>query len=209
MTKRKPNTNRSGFTLIELLIVVAIIGILAAIAVPNFLNAQIRAKYSRVLADMKNISTAIEMYSFDEGRAPIGSLEGMSMGLWQHGLRRALDRLTTPISYMSSIPRDPFMESPGGSRESDTDRTQFTYNCMQNPDWRAGNYQFAFDAGFTWYMFSPGPANTQGAPWPDYMIAANNSAYGGSESPTDRIFEASNGITSEGWIVWTNKGCYP
>ena len=60
----------SGFTLIELLIVVAIIAILAAIAVPNFLEAQTRAKVSRVKADQRSLATAIESYSIDWNTYP-------------------------------------------------------------------------------------------------------------------------------------------
>src|SRR5690606_31388316 len=59
-----------GFTLIELLIVVAIIAILAAIAVPNFLEAQTRAKVSRVRNDMRTMATAAEAYRVDNNDYP-------------------------------------------------------------------------------------------------------------------------------------------
>ena len=64
---------RTGFTLIELLIVVAIIGILAAIAVPNFLNAQTRAKVARTESDMRAIDQAIRMYQLDNNLYPVRS----------------------------------------------------------------------------------------------------------------------------------------
>ncbi|MBN2329803.1 MAG: prepilin-type N-terminal cleavage/methylation domain-containing protein [Candidatus Omnitrophica bacterium] len=100
---------QKSFTLIELLIVVAIIGILAAIAVPNFLSAQIRAKVARAEADMRNISTALESYRLDNNFYPPASLADGSTR------RKVFDRyvnLTTPVAYMSTIPFDPFFERP-------------------------------------------------------------------------------------------------
>jgi len=62
--------DKRGFTLIELLIVVAIIGIIVAIAIPNLLNAIQRAKQKRTMADMRSIGTALEAYAVDYNRYP-------------------------------------------------------------------------------------------------------------------------------------------
>ncbi|MBM3333640.1 prepilin-type N-terminal cleavage/methylation domain-containing protein, partial [Candidatus Sumerlaeota bacterium] len=62
---------KKGFTLIELLIVVAIIAILAAIAVPNFLEAQIRAKVVRIKTDFRNLLLAMSAYHVDWNSYPL------------------------------------------------------------------------------------------------------------------------------------------
>ena len=62
--------NSKGFTLIELLIVVAIIGIIVAIAIPNLLNAIQRAKQRRTMGDMRSAATAVEAYAVDLNRYP-------------------------------------------------------------------------------------------------------------------------------------------
>jgi prepilin-type N-terminal cleavage/methylation domain-containing protein len=109
-----------GFTLIELLIVVAIIAILAAIAVPNFLEAQVRAKVSRVRADIRSVATALESYTVDNNRAPLMrhrvagqrpvldfvSPTGATARSWPQATLPI--ELTTPIAYITSLLDDPF-----------------------------------------------------------------------------------------------------
>lgn len=101
---------KNGFTLIELLIVVAIIAILAAIAVPNFLEAQVRSKTSRAVADLRTFATALEAYAVDNNHyaVPFPNVrQGAANNLTGTNVP---NELSTPIGYISSSQNieDPF-----------------------------------------------------------------------------------------------------
>jgi prepilin-type N-terminal cleavage/methylation domain-containing protein len=64
----KLNKRRAGFTLVEIMIVVAIIALLAAIAVPGFLRARKRSQASRILNDLRMIDAAVDQYAIETNR---------------------------------------------------------------------------------------------------------------------------------------------
>jgi prepilin-type N-terminal cleavage/methylation domain-containing protein len=201
-----------GFTLIELLIVVAIIAILAAIAVPNFLEAQTRSKTSRVKADQRSLATALEAYYIDNNSYPAvatsdagsGNYGSNELPLASAGLRAMpslrrkannadqLHTLTTPVSFITSIFTDPFADTRGG-----------TFSYSTNGPFKSG-----------WLVWSFGP-DTDEASSSDMLLTGTpenyveDTVYNPSNTvPSELLvgltYDPTNGTTSEG-DVWRIK----
>jgi type II secretion system protein G len=95
---------RRGFTLIELLIVVAIIGIITAIAIVNMFSAIQRAKQKRSMGDMKTIATALEAYATDQNSYPAAAAFSLPSGLsLPTGTFGAVSGLIGP-TYIRAVP---------------------------------------------------------------------------------------------------------
>ena len=210
-----------GFTLIELLIVVAIIAILAAIAVPNFLEAQVRAKVSRCKADLRTLATAVESYRTDNNTYPLVKLveQNTSTGpgnaeadpypfVAAPGSNNEFyfsDKfpITTPIAYLTSMPPDPFFRMIIASPASGTTglspnpkRREFQYSSSQYSA-AAGSAALAgFELCYgSWRMWSGGPDGYRR----DILLRQSNA------STSMRCYDPTNGSVSFGDIWRTPK----
>lgn len=205
---------KRAFTLIELLIVVAIIAILAAIAVPNFLEAQVRSKVARVKADMRSIATALEAYAVDANHYPMGywSRRSITNQRW-HGPQR-LSPLTTPVAYMTSIPFDPFI-GPAGYHSGDVlvDRETFLYESTaphMQPG-APGSSGTGLSGGYADLFYT---ANVRGIKWCLSSVGPNKESlstiryFGGDIASEDTAlpYDATNGTQSRGMIHRTSLG---
>ncbi|MBN2328695.1 MAG: type II secretion system protein [Candidatus Omnitrophica bacterium] len=173
---------KGAFTLIELLIVVAIIGILAAMAAPNFLNAQIRAKISRAQSDLRTIRQAASLYAADHNEPPPSTHP--ALGDSTIGYLRF--NITTPTAYLQNgfLP-DPFVNQ----RDPDVIAKSEQFYTYQNMIYNIPRGSFPirfFDVYGNWRACSYGPDRTY---------------FDGPYGVT--VYDPSNGLVSAG-NIWTS-----
>jgi prepilin-type N-terminal cleavage/methylation domain-containing protein len=207
-----------GFTLIELLIVIAIILILIAIALPNFLEAQVRARITNAMGEMRSIEPAIAAYFQDWKRYPRDGFELPSIsGYYPEENPRIWVQLTSPIKYFSTIPLDEFhsaYKDTNNLQRSDKHQTYRYYaawwrclalggtpvqkseKCNQLP--KGSNYDSDFLG--KWIIWSPGPNRVHDfGEWAMYKpLARVGWSVTSGSSP---VYSATNGTVSDGDIV--------
>jgi len=183
---------QAAFTLIELLIVVAIIAILAAIAVPNFLEAQVRSKVARTVADQRSLAVGIESYLVDHNRY-VGRPQYEEVG-WDDA-DYWLVPLTTPIAYLTQLPEFPW-KPWSYAWTPDIIYTYYDYNARAS--WTKAYEEWG---GNEWHVFDPTDSNHWAlyATGPDGELNTND--WSNAPGCCHLAYDATNGTTSLGDII--------
>ncbi|GAB4317233.1 MAG: hypothetical protein Kow0059_10190 [Candidatus Sumerlaeia bacterium] len=187
---------KRAFTLIELLIVVAIIAILAAIAVPNFLEAQVRSKVSRTKSDLRTFATALESYAVDHNHYPPYGTEPIIFAPATEPQVLEPHWLTTPIAYVSSasIFFDPFRTKPPVGVPIEHYKP---YDYVNWDDVRYRNTSFVHELYGEWRLTGAGPDTWR------FNTLINGPDQGGGFAV--RSYDPTNGTVSVGDIFRTQK----
>ncbi|MCA9411810.1 MAG: prepilin-type N-terminal cleavage/methylation domain-containing protein [Candidatus Omnitrophica bacterium] len=185
-----------GFTLIELLIVIAIILILIAIALPNFLEAQMRARVVRSKGEIRTLSIAMESYKLDWGYYPSFSFPNYTL---VPRVIAGLTWLTSPNAYISSIPHDPFPGDQGpGGHNMQGEPYSYILDGIQYPKTEFLAHPDLNGAGIlrTWAIYSVGPDR----PMAEVKANSNANPVCNSGNPVFS-YSPTNGTKSRGDII--------
>lgn len=119
--------NRKGFTLVELVVVIAIIGILASIAVPRFLEATASARGAKIVADMRTIESAVIIYYAKEGKYPATAVKDTASAQTAGfiGANGMLNAWPVPPAGKANIK---YANDPGSNEVTVVDGTPYTYD---------------------------------------------------------------------------------
>ncbi len=161
---------KHGFTLIELLIVIAIILILIAIALPNFLEAQIRARVVRSKGEIRTLAIAMEAYKLDWKNYPTFSFPNYTR---VPRVQAGLVWLTSPNKYLTSLPHDPFPGDQGpGGHNMRGEPYSYILDGLQIPRTEWLGHPDAKGSGIllTWAIYSLGPDS------PEAEVKSNSNA---------------------------------
>jgi prepilin-type N-terminal cleavage/methylation domain-containing protein len=200
--RRPSRRERLAFSLIEILIVTAIISILASIAVPNFLEAQIRSKVARVKADCRTVTVAIESYRVDQNAYPYRRNDDAS-DTYPFPIpdiakcAQQMSVLTTPVGYMNYLPADIFninVQSPNNLLDY-YDNQQVTW--MINNRKSEGRAYFFKPTDVNWLLVSVGPDGYLGPFSDTYSTVATPN---GLKGTMYLAYDPTNGTTSRGNI---------